>query len=169
MPDMFAHEVLPLAAGIIVATVMIAVVTDIRYRKIFNLITLPAMCIGIVINSAKFGLSGLLFSVSGLLLGAALFLLPVAFLGRGAGDLKLLAAVGALGGPAFVFWAALWTGVAGGIFAVCVLIARRRLGVALAGMVLDVGVGQFPEARTNIRLPYALPIAVGSLLALLLA
>ena len=38
------------------------------------------------------------------MLGALLFVLPVAFLRRGAGDLKLLASLGAIGGPAFVLW-----------------------------------------------------------------
>jgi prepilin peptidase CpaA len=92
----------------------------------------------------------------------------VALLGRGAGDLKLIAAVGAFGGPAFVFWAALWTGVAGGVLAICVLLYRRRLGAVLAGFAIDAQTGQFPVAQSNIRLPYAVPIATGVLITLLL-
>jgi prepilin peptidase CpaA len=101
-----------------------------------------------------------------MLLGAVLFALPVAFLGRGAGDLKLIAAIGAIGGPVFVLWSALLAGVAGAILAASVLVARRRLGVVLAGMALDVTGGHVPAANSNIRLPYAVPIAAGVIAAL---
>ena len=45
--------------------------------------------------------------VGGWLLGAALFFLIFALRGMGAGDVKLLAAVGAWLGPAQVIWVAL--------------------------------------------------------------
>jgi prepilin peptidase CpaA len=157
-----------LQIGMIAVILAIAVVTDIRKRKIYNALTLPAMALGIVISGIGDGVSGALSAVAGLLLGAALFALPVALLGRGAGDLKLLAALGALGGPIFVIWCALLTGVAGGLMAAAVLASQRRFGVALAGMALDVGEGRFPEARSGIRLPYAVPIAVGALASLVL-
>jgi prepilin peptidase CpaA len=158
---------LPVLA-MILGVLSIAVVTDLHDRKIYNVLTLPTMLLGIAINIFMNGSLGLLVAVSGLLLGATLFLVPVALLGRGAGDLKLLAALGALGGPVFVFWTALWTGVAGGIFALGVLIYRRRFGVVLADLALDVGAGQFPVARSNIRLPYAVPIAAGAVMTLVL-
>lgn len=158
----------PTAAGIllIIAVLAVAVLTDIRKRKIYNALTFPAMALGLVVNIVANGFSGLLFAVSGLLLGAVLFSLPVAFLGRGAGDLKLLAAVGALGGPVFVLWAALLTGAAGAVFAIVVLIRKRRFGVVLAGMTLDLASGQVPAAASGLRLPYAIPIAVGAVMAL---
>jgi prepilin peptidase CpaA len=146
----------------------IAVTTDVRSRKIYNALTLPAMALGLVINTVTNGFSGLLFAITGLLLGAMLFSLPVAFLGRGAGDLKLLAAVGSLGGPVFVIWCALLTGVAGALFAIAVLVRKRRFGVVMAGMAFDVANGQAPVAASGIRLPYAVPIAAGAVAALAL-
>jgi len=89
-------------------------------------------------------------------------------LGRGAGDLKLLAALGALGGPMFVFWCALYTGAFGAIFAVVVLLVRRRFTLVAGGMALDLVTGQVPTATSNIRLPYAIPIALGAVAALVL-
>jgi len=147
----------------------VAAVTDIRQRRILNLVTFPAMALGVAINTAAYGRSGLAFALSGLLLGVLLFVVPVAFMGRGAGDLKLLAALGALGGPAFVFWTALWSGALGGVFALVVLINQRRLGTVLAGFALDAQTGQFPVARSNIRIPYAVPIAAGAVIGLLFA
>src|SRR3954452_20112624 len=92
---------------LILVVVAIAVVTDIRRRRIYNVLTFPAMALGIVLNTVLHGGAGLLLSVTGLLLGAAIFFIPGAAGGRGAGDLKLLAAIGALGGPVFVFWCAI--------------------------------------------------------------
>jgi prepilin peptidase CpaA len=155
-----------LAMLLIAAVLAVAVMTDVRRRKIYNALTFPAMVIGLAVNGLDGGLNGLLLSLAGLLLGAALFAVPVAFLGRGAGDLKLIAAIGAIGGPVFVFWCALLTGVAGGMLAVAVLLSRRRFGVVLAGMALDVTTGQLPAAHSNIRLPYAVPIAAGAIAAL---
>jgi prepilin peptidase CpaA len=168
MPTSFTHDPTQLGILAIVAVLAVAVTTDIRSRKIYNALTLPAMALGLAINVVADGFSGLLFAVAGLLLGAMLFSLPVAFLGRGAGDLKLLAAVGSLGGPVFVLWCALLTGVAGALFAIAVLLRKRRFGVVLAGMAIDVADRQVPVAASGLRLPYAIPIAAGAVAALAL-
>ena len=51
----------------------------------------------------------------------------------GAGDVKLMAAIGAIIGPALVISAFLFSAVAGGVLAVAVALRRRRLAVTLAG------------------------------------
>jgi hypothetical protein len=48
-------------------------------------------------------------------LGLLLFFVPFALRGLGGGDVKLMAALGAWLGPTDVFWAAMYTGVAGGV------------------------------------------------------
>jgi prepilin peptidase CpaA len=151
---------------LIVSVVVIAVVTDLKRRRIYNALTFPTMAVGLTLGAIIDGPSGLLRSALGLLLGAALFVLPVAFLGRGAGDLKLLAAVGAIGGPLFVVWCALLTGAAGAVLAVAVLLAKRRFGVVIGGIALDAVSRRLPVAASNIRLPYAVPIAAGAVLSL---
>jgi prepilin peptidase CpaA len=166
MPDFLTRDISLLGALLVVAVVAIAVATDLRRRKIYNALTFPAMALGFVVNGITDGSSGLLFAGTGLLLGAVLFLAPVALLGRGAGDLKLLAAVGALGGPTFVIWCGMLTGIAGALFGVVVLLRMRRLGEVVAGMTLDAASGQFPAATSRIRLPYAVPIAAGAVLTL---
>jgi prepilin peptidase CpaA len=153
-------NITPVIAILIVVSV--AVATDVRQRRIYNALTVPAMVFGLSLRAATDGTTGLLSAVAGLLLGAALFTIPVVFLGRGAGDLKLLAALGAIGGPGFVVWCALLTGAAGAAFAVIVLLSRRRFGMVVGGMALDMISGQMPAAASNIRLPYAVPIALGA-------
>lgn len=166
MPGFWELETVELTLFFLVIVLSIAVVTDVRHHRIYNSLTFPSMAAGIALNTVAHGWSGFLFAFSGLVLGVVLFLPMVGLLSRGAGDLKLLAAVGALGGPTFVIWTALWAGVAGGVFAVAVLLARGRLGTTMAGFALDVQSGQFPVARSNIRVPYAVPIAAGAVMAL---
>ena len=69
---------------------------------------------------------------------------------RGAGDLKLLASLGAMSGPEFVLWCGLWAGVAGGVLAIGVLLVRRNIGPVLAGMTM----------RTQRRVIFQLPAAI---------
>jgi prepilin peptidase CpaA len=163
----FETTIDPVLQVLILVVVAIAVVTDIRRRRIYNVLTFPAMAIGIVLNTVLHGGAGLLISITGLLFGAAIFFIPVAAGGRGAGDLKLLAAVGALGGPVFVFWCAIFTSMIGGVFAIAVLLYKRRFISVAGGMALDLYTQQTPRMTSNIRLPYAIPIALGTVAALI--
>ncbi len=156
-----------LVQALILVTAAIALTTDLRRRRIYNALTFPVMAVGLAVNTLTDGPGGLLWAVAGLLLGGALFFVPVAMGGRGAGDLKLLAALGALGGPQFVFWCALYTSIAGGVLAVVVLLVSRRLFAVVGGMVFQAAYGQqMPHATSNLRIPYAVPIAVGAVVTL---
>jgi prepilin peptidase CpaA len=108
----------------------------------------------------------------GLLLFLPLFLLR----GMGAGDVKLLAAFGAWLGPAGAFWTAIYGGVAGGVLAAPLLLARGALGRTLSNVWGLIGFWRLAGVRPHpgltletpgaMRLPYALPIAIGALLTL---
>ena len=117
-----------IAAGMVAATVV-----DIRTRRIPNELT--AAMAGIGVGLAAAGVSGISVwaSMLGFVVGLAL-MMPGHVLGAtGAGDVKLMAAVGAIVGPALVVTAFLFTAVAGGVLAVVVAARRRRLGATLAG------------------------------------
>jgi prepilin peptidase CpaA len=143
-----------------------AVYFDVRWRRIPNALTATAIIAGIVGNALSFGTTGVLLSIAGFLVGGLLLLAPVALRWWGAGDLKLFAALGAIGGPAFILWAGLYSFVAGGLMALAVLLLRRQTAPVLAGIAVDLYTRQAPRAESGIRLPYAVPIAVGTLIAL---
>lgn len=151
---------------LILCVLIVAVFCDVRWRRIPNVLTGPAIVAGLVVNGLLFGLTGILFSLAGFLLGGLLLLAPVAMRWWGAGDLKLFAALGALGGPFFIFWAGLFSFVAGGLMSLAVLVARRQTAPVLAGIAVDLYTQQAPTATSGIRLPYAVPIAVGAVVAL---
>jgi prepilin peptidase CpaA len=157
-----------LAAGVVVATVV-----DLRTRRIPNVLTASMAAAGVGIAAA--GLSGVSVWAAGLglIVGLAL-MLPGHVLGAtGAGDVKLMAAIGSLVGPVLVVKAVLFTLVAGGVLAVVVALRRRRLATTLAGTARLIAAptearSELTAAPASSRFAYAPAIALGSVLAALL-
>jgi prepilin peptidase CpaA len=155
--------------ALMVVAAAIAVITDVRERRIPNLLTLLVAAGGLGIGAVSGGMSGLALAAAGSLAGALLFLIPVAKLGWGMGDLKLAAALGAVGGPLFALWMALYALAAGGVFAVLWLTRQGQLSRVANGMQRDLRAGQAPRARSGLSIPYAVPIAAGVAMALLIS
>ena len=103
-----------------------AAINDLRFQKIPNLLTYPSMAIALVYHFIMSGPDGLLFSTGGLALGIAVLIIPYLMGGMGAGDAKLMGAVGAILGGRGVFIAFLFTAIIGGIYALILLLVRRR-------------------------------------------
>jgi prepilin peptidase CpaA len=92
----------------------------------------------------------------------------------GAGDVKLMAAVGAIVGPPLVFSAFVCTCLAGGVLAIVVAVRRRRLGATLTQtgrLVAAPGAapGEIKAATAASRFAYGPAIAIGSLVAVLIS
>jgi len=147
-----------------------AVFTDVRSRRIPNWLTGA-------IAGAAFGLAfggGPVTPVRallGLVVGLAL-MLPGHIIGAtGAGDVKLMAAVGAVVGPEVIFRAFLYSAVAGGVLAIVVALRRGRLGTTLMAttnlVTQPVHAKRAIEAsdRAN-RFAYGPAIAVGTFFSL---
>ncbi|MFO7971626.1 MAG: A24 family peptidase [Desulfobacterales bacterium] len=118
---------MPIFLTIFLSSILIIAVTiDIRVRKIPNLLTFPAMLTALTFHSVTGGFKGFVFSLEGLALGMALFLIPYIMGGMGAGDAKLMGAIGAIVGPRGVFLACLFTCVAGGFYALIVFLLNRQ-------------------------------------------
>ena len=152
--------------GVLLVTLGCAVVTDLRARRISNRLTYPAAALGLAVHAATGGWGGLSASALGLLLGLAIFLVPFLLGGMGGGDVKLLAAIGALQGPQFVLLTAVYAGLAGGILAVGYLLYQR----GLAGTVAYATGGRIGGARPGApkaAIPYGPAIAAGAAVALL--
>ena len=173
------HHAVAVALAAVLAA---AVVTDLRSRRIPNLLTLPAALGFLLLRLALSGPEGLLPGLYGLGLGLAL-MLPAWGLGvMGGGDAKLMAAVGAALGPAGALWSFLFTSLYGGAYALAALLLRpagraalRRALAGLAGAVLALrgGAGLAYAAPAPApalpRLCYGLAIAAGTCLYLYLA
>ena len=157
---------------IAIAVALAACVTDLRARRIPNVLTFGAAALALVYHGTASGGAGLLWSLAGWLVGLALFFLPFALGGMGGGDIKLLAALGAWFGPSDVVWLALYTGVAGGLMAIVVALVRGYLPTALrnVGLLLThwrvAGIRPLPELTIEHsaapKLAYAIPIFIGT-------
>jgi prepilin peptidase CpaA len=131
---------------------------DFRERRIPNFLTLPAALGGFALQGMFYGWPGLQDALLGCGLGLAILLPLFATKKFGAGDVKLLAAVGALRGLNFIWRAGLLGAMAGGVLAVAVLAYHKELGASYLGFVT----GTYRSQRTY---PYAPAIALGVLLA----
>ena len=149
-----------------------ACVTDYRSRRIPNVLTFGASVVAVLFFGVTAGLAGLAGALEGWAVGCLLFLPWFALGGMGAGDVKLLAALGAWAGPGPAVWMALYASIAGGVFAVLVSLGSgylREMLRNLWGLLMFwrvVGVRPHPELTLRTgrgpRLPYAFPITVGA-------
>jgi prepilin peptidase CpaA len=166
----------PTSTIAVVVVVAAASVCDLNSRRIPNAITLGAAAIAVAMHVLSNGWSGLLLAVSGWAAGFVLFAPLYAVRGIGAGDVKLLAAIGAWLGPVGALWTALYGAVAGGILALVVALARGYTTAAMRniGTILRLwsvaGVrpveGLTLADKSSVRLPYAFPLAVGAMVTL---
>jgi prepilin peptidase CpaA len=88
---------------LILVLLAVSVYTDQKSGKVLNKITFPAMFCGIILACFDNGVKGLADSLAGMGIGLALFIIPFIMGLLGAGDVKLLMAVGALLGPNMTF------------------------------------------------------------------
>ncbi|HEV3275390.1 MAG TPA: A24 family peptidase [Terriglobia bacterium] len=105
---------------------------DWRTRRIPNWLTVPGLLLGLALNSALFGWAGTKSSLEGAGLGLGLLLPFVLARGLGAGDWKLMGALGALLGPEKFIAVLLGTVFIAGIMAVVEMVRRRRVKETLA-------------------------------------
>ncbi|GAB6151735.1 prepilin peptidase [Desulfosporosinus burensis] len=156
-------------------TLGIAVFTDWRDHKIYNKLLVPAFFMALLLHTIQRGFTGFTSSLIGAALGFALLLLPYLMGGMGAGDVKLLAVIGAFGGAPFVLTSFLYGALIGGLFSVFLLARRKALGNTLKHFLLFLPILQKPqdlsETMKNERqekFPYGIAIALGTLIALVL-
>jgi prepilin peptidase CpaA len=149
----------------------ICVFTDLFERKIYNAVLLPFLCGGFFLNTLSSGPNGFEQSFFGMVVGFAILLIPFLLGGMGAGDVKLLAVIGAIKGMMFVIIAAFYMAIAGGIMAIFVILLRKGIKIRLYQVVyffhgLLNGL-RFPIVADKNSLkktyPYGIAIAAGAI------
>lgn len=159
----------------LVLTVSIAAITDFREHRIYNKLLGPAFVIAIVLQIYFKGWIGLKESLFGAVIGFLILLIPYFLGGIGAGDVKLLAVIGAFGGVHFVITSFLYGAIVGGIISIGLLVRRGDLRATLYRILLfyqlpikiDKQNKQVYEAQKE-KFPYGIAITSGTIIAMLL-
>jgi prepilin peptidase CpaA len=163
------------------ALLVMAVGCDFRSRRVPNVLVGVGLAVAVCLHAILVNpLAGAQWwaPLAGAFTGFALFLPLHLLRAMGAGDVKLMAMVGAFIGAGPVLWATLCTLIAGGILSIVYMLGRgvaaqtlNNLRALLIDWTVRAGSGQgirvAPLENTAARLPYALAIALGTLASLL--
>ncbi|MGR3765925.1 A24 family peptidase [Rossellomorea sp. NS-SX7] len=156
---------------ILCLALLISLITDIKSRKILNVVTFPAILSGLIFYSITQGWDGFFFSSLGLLAGMAALLIPFLLGGMGAGDVKLMGAVGALMGTSFTLQSFVSVALLGGLISVSLIIHHKGLFHSIKSFYLLPALlmetkGKIlikPQMESSITFPYGVPIVLGTL------
>ena len=156
-----------IAASLILA---IAAYIDWKEHRVPNWLTFSAWGFGLTFHTFLYGSQGFMESGIGSLVGLATLIVPYALRGMGAGDVKLMAAVGAWVGAAVTLHAFLWIVIVGGVMGLYSIfrtseIVERLRRVVRAGCNLfalrRLDAGEPKQSPSRLLLPYGVPIAIG--------
>ena len=156
----------------VAASGAVATAIDLRTRRVPNPATAAIASVGFALAAMQVSGVTLVGALAGFVIGFVLMLPGHLIGGTGAGDVKLLAALGTLLGPAAVMSAFVYTAIAGGMIAVAVAVRRRRLGRTVDRIATLVGTGgrnlaDIEASSADNRFAYAPAIAIGALVAAL--
>jgi len=117
----------PEIIGLTLVVAAVAGWMDWRFRRIPNWLTVPASVVGIAANAWLSGWSGVKSSLLGALLGLGVLLPFVLVRSLGAGDWKLVGALGALFGPSQLWNALALTILVAGLMALGLIVWKGRV------------------------------------------
>lgn len=153
--------------------VVAAAVNDLVSRRIPNLLLLAGVVGALVLHLASHDpRAGLLSWLGGMAVGLLVFLPFYLVRGMAAGDVKMMAAVGAFTGAPDALRIAILAWCAGGVMALAILLVRGRLRLAFANLrcmllrLPPAGGGEGAAAASAGSMPYGVAIAAGALYVL---
>jgi len=149
--------------------------TDLTRGKIYNWVTYPAILLGFLFRFLSNGPTGFFSALLGAFLG---FIFLFSFFmagGIGAGDVKLITAIGAFGGWFFLLWALYYTAIVGGFVAIFLLLVKGQLGSGLKRTLLFLKNIFLPSGKKVVltdekypSVPYGAVIVIGTYLTFFL-
>lgn len=157
---------------LVIILVILAAIMDVRSQRIPNYLTLPGCGIGLMYHVLASGKNGLMFSFAGLALGMCLLLLFYLLGGMGAGDVKLMGAIGALLGWEGILKAFLFSALIGGLYSIVAMAKAhvfreflKNIWGTLKGLIFTQTISYVP-LNCPLKLYYGPVIAIGTILSL---
>jgi prepilin peptidase CpaA len=170
------HGLPLLGWGVVIGSSLVAAVCDVRSRLIPNALTVPMLLGGLAWAAWRAGSAGLIESILACVLVAAPCLVLFAFFGGGAGDVKLMGAIGAWLGIVNGLVVLFCVSLSGTVIAAVMLFRAKRAGGLRPGASPGVGAGcatgqavvkPSAGAAAARTMPYGVAILVGACLAAL--
>ncbi|GIK15246.1 MAG: prepilin peptidase [Planctomycetota bacterium] len=167
-----------ITCAVVVPGTLLASWIDYSQRRVPNWLNATLLLCGLVVQGVYFGAAGVGDGLMGALVGFGLLIVPWLMHGMGAGDVKLMAAIGAWFGPAMTFYSFALGAVIGGVAAVVMILSSRRLKHACSNLGVIMAkcsssktmFSEFGSAKsfgtTSQLLPYGVPLTAGSLIVL---
>ncbi len=157
---------------LLILLLVISLTADLITHKIYNCVTFPAVAVGLLVNILNHGVSGLTSSMLGFAIGFCVFAIVFAFGGVGGGDVKLMAAVGAIGGYPFILNACFYGILTGGIMAIAVMVWKGTFWRGLKNIFRLSFSFVIPGLKTEAlklsnseKIPYGAALSVGTFIA----
>lgn len=160
--------------------VITAAIFDLRWRRVPNWLTVSGVLLGLGLNTILLRSEGLWSSLEGLGLALLIYVPLYLLRGMGGGDVKLMAAVGAIAGPGNWLRIFFFTLIFGAVVAIILIFVKRRVRRTFQNIgliLLSLGSGRAPYAKNpeldvreekGLRLPHAVTIACGAIAFLVL-
>ena len=164
--------------AILIPGILVASWIDYSQRRVPNWLNALLIVVGFTVQAFYFGMSGLATGMWGLLAGFGLLIVPWLMHGMGAGDVKLMAAIGVWLGPLLTLYSFALGAVIGGVAAVVMILSTGRLRMACVNIGVILAKCSTPHAvfsevgsaksfgATSQLLPYGVPLTAGTLLIL---
>jgi prepilin peptidase CpaA len=160
---------------LLILVLVICFLTDLREQKIYNKVIFPSLAIAIVLNIVFYGYRGLKLSLLGFIIGLCILLVPYLLGGIGAGDVKLLALIGAIKGSIFILNTAIYMGLLGGTIAILIIMWHKETVNSIKGLFFWItsffyGTRYRLEFSTTVLLkkyPYGIAITGGAAICLI--
>lgn len=154
-----------LTTGVLLTATGLASYFDLTAKRIPNWISASTLAYGITAHFWIEGGRGVVMSLGGMALGGTILLVPYLLGGMGAGDVKLLAAIGSVVGPSEIMVVFILAALAGGLLALFVVVWRKQLvGTAIRFMQLFIDLrspGKLSE-EGSVGIPYGVAISIGT-------
>jgi prepilin peptidase CpaA len=171
----------PIIQALLLLIVIPAALFDSRQRRVPNWLALAGLLLGIGLNTFLYENAGFWTSLKGLGLAFLIYFPLYLLRGMGAGDVKLMAAVGAIAGPSNWLGIMVLTALFGGVAAIVLVTAKGRIRktfenirmILLSARHLQAPYDANPDldvhSNQSLRLPHAVVIAFGTFGLLLAA
>ncbi len=160
---------------LLLSTVLVAGIYDLRFRRIPNWLNLSGVILGLGVNTLLLAGHGFALALLGLGCSLAVYVPLYLIRGMGAGDVKLMAAVGAMAGPRNWLIIFIATALLGGLVSILFIALKKRFHqtwLNLAVILAELSHGRMPSHRDGrldvrdsraLRLPHGALIATGAI------